>query len=44
MTKSENSGVSSLYTCEFCGSIFNTSKEKEEHIELKHSEGKSPSN
>jgi len=44
MTKLEKSGVSSLYTRKFCGSIVDRSKEKEEHIELKHREGKSPSN
>ncbi len=44
MNESANSGVSSLYTCEFCGSIFDTSNEKEEHIKLKHSKDKSPSN
>jgi hypothetical protein len=41
MNESSNSGISSLYTCEFCGSIFDTASEKEEHIKLKHSDGKS---
>jgi hypothetical protein len=41
MNESSNSGISSLYTCEFCGSIFDTASEKEEHIKLKHSDGNS---
>ncbi len=43
MPESSTSGELSLNTCEFCGIIFNTLNEKEEHIKLKHSEDKSPS-
>ncbi len=41
MSKSSTSGEISLSTCEFCGTIFNTPNEKEEHIKLKHLEDKS---
>jgi hypothetical protein len=43
MPESSNSGGLSLNTCEFCGAIFYTANEKEEHIKLKHSEDKSQS-
>lgn len=43
MPESSTSGEISLTTCEFCGIIFNTTNEKEEHIILEHSEDKSPS-
>ena len=35
---SPNLGDTSLNTCEYCGTIFNTLNEKEKHIELEHSD------
>ncbi len=43
MPESSTSGETYLSTCEFCGTIFNTVNEKEEHIKLEHSKDKSTS-
>jgi hypothetical protein len=43
MSESSTSGETSLSTCEFCGAIFNTINEKEEHIRIEHSKDRSQS-